>query len=144
MEEYMTPEMEKPILPILKELQGQHRCITPDMMVEVAEASGATVGDVYGVATFYSFLSVKLLGEHVIMVCKSIPCWMKNSDLVVKTIEQELHCRVGETSEDGKFSLLAVNCIGACDQAPAMMVDGQVYGDLTPEKVLEILSQLGR
>jgi len=140
----MTPEMEKPILPILKELQGQHRCITPDMMVEVAEASGATVGDVYGVATFYSFLSVKLLGEHVIMVCKSIPCWMKNSDLVVKTIEQELHCRVGETSEDGKFSLLAVNCIGACDQAPAMMVDGQVYGDLTPEKVLEILSQLGR
>ena len=140
----MTPEMEKPILPILKELQGQHRCITPDMMVEVAEASGATVGDVYGVATFYSFLSVKLLGEHVIMVCKSIPCWMKNSDLVVKTIEQELHCRVGETSEDGKFSLLAVNCIGACDQAPAMMVDGQVYGDLTPEKVSEILSQLGR
>jgi len=140
----MTPEMEKPILPILKELQGQHRCITPDMIVEVAEASGATVGDVYGVATFYSFLSVKLLGEHVIMVCKSIPCWMKNSDLVVKTIEQELHCRVGETSEDGKFSLLAVNCIGACDQAPAMMVDGQVYGDLTPEKVLEILSQLGR
>lgn len=140
----MTPEIEKRILPILKELQGKHRCITADMIVEVADASGATVGDVYGVATFYSFLSVKPLGEHVIMVCKSIPCWIKNSEMVIKTIEQELHCGVGQTTEDGKFSLLAVNCIGACDQAPAMMVDGKAYGNLTPEKVLEILNQLGR
>lgn len=140
----MTPEVENRILPILKEVQGRYRCITADMIAEVADASGATVGDVYGVATFYSFLSVKPLGEHVVMVCKSIPCWIKNSEMVIKTIEQELHCRVGETTEDGKFSLLAVNCIGACDQAPTMMVDGKAYGNLTPEKVREILNQLGR
>jgi len=140
----MTPDTEKRVLAVLKEAQKRHRGITADTIADVASASGATVGDVYGVATFYSFLSVEPLGEHVIMVCKSIPCWMKNSEAIVKTIEQELGCRMGETSEDGKFSLLAVNCIGACDHAPAMMVDGQVYGDLTPDRVMEILNELGR
>lgn len=140
----MSPEMKERILPMLKEAQAEHGYIAPDTIADVADSSGTTVGDVYGVATFYSFLSVKPLGEHVIRVCKSIPCWMKNSEVIIETIEQELNCKVGETSEDGKFSLLAGNCIGACDHAPAMMVDGRVYGDLTAEKVLEILSQLRR
>jgi len=140
----MSAETKERILPALKEVQAKHGYITPAMMADVAEALGMTVGDVYGVATFYSFLSLRELGEHVIMVCKSIPCWMKNSEAVVKTIEQELDCKLGETTKDGKFSLLPVNCIGACDQAPAMMVDGKVYGDLTSERILEILSRLGR
>jgi len=139
----MSPETRERILPVLKEAQAKQGCITPSMIADAANALGVTVGDVYGVATFYSFLSVKPLGQHVIAVCKSIPCWMKNSEVVIKTIEQELGCKVGETTEDGKFSLLATNCIGACDHAPAMMVDGKVYGDLTPENVLEILNQLG-
>ena len=137
----MSQETKERILPLLKEVQGRHGYITPGMMADVGHALGITVGDVYGVATFYSFLSIKPLGEHVIMVCKSIPCWMKNSEVVVKTIEQALNCQLGETSEDGKFSLLSTNCIGACDHAPAMMMDGKVYGDLTSEKVLEILSK---
>ena len=140
----MSPETRERVLPLLKEAQAEHGYITADVMAEAADALGVTVGDVYGVATFYSFLSVKPSGEHVIMVCKSIPCWMKDSEVVIKTLEQELNCKVGQTSEDGRFSLLAANCIGACDHAPAMMVDGKVYGDLNPEKVVEILSRLGR
>ena len=140
----MSTETRERILSSLKDAQAIHGHITPDIIAGVGQRVGATVGDVYGVATFYSFLSVKPLGEHVIMICQSIPCWMKNSDVVIKTIERELNCKVGETTKDGKFSLLPVNCIGACDRAPAMMVDGEVYGDLTPERVLEILSQLER
>ena len=140
----MSAQTKERILPALKEVQAKHGYITPAMMADVAEALGMTVGDVYGVATFYSFLSLKRLGEHVIMVCKSIPCWMKNSEAVGNSLHYELSCKLGETTKDGKFSLLPVNCIGACDHAPAMMVDGKVYGDLTAERVLEILSRLGR
>jgi len=140
----MSRETRARILPILREAQAKHGHITPDVVAEAADTLGMTVGDVYGVATFYSFLSIEPLGEHVIMVCKSVPCWMKNSQVVIETIQQELGCKVGETTEDGKFSLLTTNCIGACDHAPAMMVDGEVYGDLTREKVLEILNQLRR
>lgn len=140
----MNSELNKRILPVLKEAQEKRRYITPDLINEVASSLEVTPGEVYGVATFYSFLSVEPLGEHVITVCKSIPCWMKNSEVIVETIEQELNIEVGETSKDGKFSLMLTNCIGDCDHAPAMMIDGKVYDDLTSEKVLDILNQLRR
>lgn len=135
----MNPELNQKILPVLKKIQAKHQYITPDLMSEVANSLDVPICDVYGVATFYSFLSVEPLGEHVITVCKSIPCWMKNSEAIVETIEQELDIQVGETSDDGKFTLLLTNCIGACDKAPAMMIDGKTYDDLTSEKVVEIL-----
>jgi len=138
----MNPELDKRILPKLKEIQKNKKYITPDSIKELAESLEVSIGDVYGVATFYSLLSVEPLGEHVIMVCKSIPCWMKNSEVIVETIKNELEISVGETSEDGKFTLLLTNCIGACDHAPAMMIDGKVHDDLTSEKVLKILNQL--
>lgn len=138
----MNPELNKSILSSLKEAQEKHGYITSEIINDVAESLEVAPGDVYGVATFYSFLSVEPLGEHVITVCKSIPCWMKNSEVIVETIEQELDIKVGETTKDGKFSLMLTNCIGACDNAPAMMIDGQVYDELTSEKVSDILNQL--
>jgi NADH:ubiquinone oxidoreductase subunit E len=81
------------------------------------------------------------LGRHVIKMCKSVPCYLKNNRPVIDAVEKELGVGPGQTSRDGLFSLQMVNCIGACDKAPAMMIDDEVFGDLTPERVPEILAR---
>ena len=100
-----------------------------------------SISDVYGVATFYSFLSIKPQGRNIIRICKSIPCFLKNYQTVIETIEREIGIKPGETTPDGKFSLQLTNCIGACDKAPAMMVNDDVHVDLTPGKISQILKE---
>jgi NADH-quinone oxidoreductase subunit E len=97
------------------------------------------VNEVYGVASFYSFLSTKPLGRNVIRVCKSLPCYLKNSEMIIGAVAKELGIAPGETTVDRRFSFELTNCIGQCDKAPAMLIDGDVYGDLTPEKIAGIL-----
>jgi NADH:ubiquinone oxidoreductase subunit E len=79
------------------------------------------------------------MGRYVIRVCKSIPCYLKSSQLVVETIQAELGIAPGETTTDGKFSLQLTNCIGACDQAPAMLLNHDLHGNLTPAKIVQTL-----
>lgn len=127
--------LQKDILSILREVQRKQGYLTGEAMAEVAKALVVPLGEVYGVATFYPFLSTEPMGKHVIMVCKSVPCWLKGSQEILEAIRREVR--------DGQeFTLLAVNCIGACDLAPAMLVDGELYGNLTPEKVAKILKEL--
>jgi len=109
---------------------------------ELAESLDIPVSEVYGVASFYSFLSTKPLGKNVIRICNSVPCYLKNSQSILATVEEELGIKPGETTEDGKFSLQLTNCIGACDQAPAMMINHKLYVDLTPMKIRDILKRL--
>jgi NADH:ubiquinone oxidoreductase subunit E len=99
------------------------------------------VGDVYGVATFYSFLSVRPMGRNVIRVCRSLPCHIKSAETVVDVLTRSLGITPGETTGDGRFSLELVNCIGACDHAPAMLVNGNLHGDLTPDGIAAILEE---
>jgi NADH-quinone oxidoreductase subunit E len=94
---------------------------------------------VYGVTTFYSFLSVEPLGRNVIRICKSIPCYLKNAEMIVESAEKVLGIKPGQTTEDGRFSFELTNCIGACEQAPAMLINDEVHGHLTPRKIAEIL-----
>ena len=129
------------LVTILKEVQDEYSCLPPDAMIEIARSRNITPGEVYEVATFYSFLSPEPLGENVIRICKSTTCFLKNGDTIVKALEKELGIGIGETTEDGKFSLHLTNCIGACDKAPAMMINKKTYGNLTPEKVAKILSE---
>ena len=110
-----------------------------DNTVEIAKSLGLSISDVYGVATFYSFLSTKPLGRNVIRVCKSLPCFLKNCQTIIKSIEREIGIKPGETTPDGKFSFQLTNCIGACEKAPAMMINNDVYTDLTPSKISQIL-----
>jgi NADH:ubiquinone oxidoreductase subunit E len=110
-------------------------------MRELAERLGISVSDVFGVASFYSFFSTRPLGRHVIRICRSVPCWLKDADSLTSQLQQELGINPGETTVDGRFSLELVNCIGACDQAPAMLVDDDVHGNLSLEKVKHILKQ---
>ena len=134
-----TSNKQNSLLLLLEEAQDKSGYLSPELMVDLAESLGISIGEVYAVATFYSFLSTEPQGRNVIRVCKSLPCFLKNSQLIVESVEQELGIRPGETTPDGKFSFQLTNCIGACDRAPAMMIDSEVYGDLTPERISEIL-----
>jgi len=127
---------------LLEEAQGRYGYLPEELVNELAESLDMPVGEVYGVASFYSFLSTRPLGRNVIRICKSVPCHLKNSQSILETVEEELGIKPGETTEDGKFSLQLTNCIGACDQAPAMMVNHELYVDLTPSKIKEILKRL--
>jgi len=132
-------EDERNLLLMLKEAQDRFGYLSQELMAEVAESLGISTSEVYGVATFYSFLSTKPQGKHVIRICKSLPCFLNNSQLIINSVEQELGIRPGETTADGRFSFELTNCIGACDKAPAMMINNEVHVNLTPEKISQIL-----
>ena len=127
------------LLGIIKDEQAKNGSISEGVMADIAQSLQLPVGDVYGVTTFYSFLSTQPLGRHVIRICKSVPCFLQNGEMMAAAIEKEIGIVPGETTADGRFSFELTNCIGACDQAPAMLIDDEVYGDLTPGKIKEIL-----
>ena len=128
------------LLNMIKEEQAKNGSVSDGAMAGIAQTLQLPIGDVYGVTTFYSFLSTKPMGRHVIRICKSVPCFLQDGAMVAAAIEKELGISPGETTSGGRFSFELTNCIGACDQAPAMLVDDEVYGDLTPEKIGEILN----
>lgn len=130
---------QKSLLMMLQEAQRKSDYLSQEVMEEPSKSLGIPKSEVYGVATFYTFLSTKPQGRNVIRVCRSLPCFLKNSQLIIKSIEQEIGIKPGETTPDGKFSFQLTNCIGACDKAPAMMINDKVYGDLTAKKISEIL-----
>ena len=129
------------MLELLKEVQDRSGYLSGEVLVEVAGALGLSIGEVYGVASFYSFLSRKPMGRNVIRACKSVPCFLKNSALIIESIKKELGINPGETTPDGRFSFELASCIGACEKAPAMMINHDVHGDLTPEKISQILRE---
>lgn len=131
-----TPE---DLLVLLKEAQNEEGYISEETMVELAETLNMSRSDVYGVATFYSFLSTKPRGRNVIRICKSLPCHLKNYESVAESIEKEIGIKPGQTTTDRRFSFELTNCIGACDKAPAMLINDDVHGNLTSAKISQIL-----
>ena len=127
------------LLALLKRGQSKFGCVPDEFIAEAAQSLNITISKVYGVATFYSFLSTKPLGRNVIRICKSLPCYLKNSQMIIKSVEDNIGIKPGETTPDGKFSFQLTNCIGACDKAPAMMINGNVHVNLTPRKISQIL-----
>ncbi len=132
-------EDQENLLILLKESQSRRSYLPPELLAELASSLGISISEVYGVATFYSFLSTKPQGRNVIKICKSLPCFLKNSQLIIEGVEQEIRIKPGETTPNGRFSFQLANCIGACDKAPAMMINDEIYGDLTPKKIAGIL-----
>lgn len=129
----------KDLLVLLERAQSRSAYLSRELIAELAESLGLSIGEVYGVATFYSFLSTKPQGRNVIRICKSIPCYLKNAQIIIDSVRREIGIRPGETTPDGKFSFELTNCIGACDKAPAMMINNDVHVDLTPSKIAKIL-----
>ena len=129
------------LIPILQDLVVQNRFLSRQDMVDVARELDISAADVYGTATFYTFLDTEVRGKYIIRICKTISCAMKGKNNILGTIEDMLKIKLGETSPDRKFSLLETNCIGWCHKAPAMLINDTPYTELSPEKVSEILSE---
>ncbi|MBI2836513.1 MAG: NADH-quinone oxidoreductase subunit NuoE [Chloroflexi bacterium] len=124
---------------LLKEAQRKHGHITEEDLNEIARSLDVPVSEVYGVATFYSFLATRPVGRNVIRVCRSLPCHLEHSEEIIASLKNVIGIEPGETTADGRFTLELTNCIGACDQAPAMLVNDDLHGDLTPGKISQIL-----
>lgn len=135
------PKMEN-ILLILHELQNSK----PDQFLSKEDFEGVArylnlpVSKVYETATFYGLFSTKPRGKYIIRVCVSTPCHVEGANEVLKTLEESLQIKPGETTEDGLFTLEEVSCLGICGVAPAMMINEEAFGNLTPERVVEIVN----
>jgi NADH-quinone oxidoreductase subunit E len=127
------------LMPILQGIVERHNYLTDEAMVEVAKELDISAAEVYGTASFYTFLDTQVRGKYVIRVCKTITCSMKGKSEIIQILEDMLKIRVGETTSDKQFSLIETNCIGWCHKAPAILINELPYTELTPEKVVEII-----
>jgi NADH-quinone oxidoreductase subunit E len=127
------------LMPILQGIVQKHNYLTDEAMVEVARELDISAAEVYGTASFYTFLDTQVKGKYVIRVCKTITCSMKGKSDIIQTLEDMLKIKVGETTPDKQFSLIETNCIGWCHKAPAFLINEMPYTELTPEKVSEII-----
>jgi NADH-quinone oxidoreductase subunit E len=127
------------LMPILQAIVQKHNYLTDEAMVEVARELDISAAEVYGTASFYTFLDTQVKGKYVIRVCKTITCSMKGKSDIIHTLEEILKIKVGETTPDNQFSLVETNCIGWCHKAPAILINELPYTELTPEKVSDII-----
>jgi [NiFe] hydrogenase diaphorase moiety large subunit len=130
------------LLSILQEIQQKHSYVSDFAQQEVARLLDIHPVEVYSVISFYSFLNSSPKGRNIVRLCQTITCDMHGKEAVAKAIERELGIKFGETTKDKKFTLEYANCLGMCDQGPAMLVNDKVYSKLTPEKAVEILNQI--
>lgn len=129
-----------PLMVILEAIQKKYGYIPLDVQELVAKELDVPFSEVYGVVTFYNFFSLNPKGKYVIGVCLGTACYVKNAQLVLDKVEELLHIKPGETTEDGLFTIEALRCIGACALAPAMSINGKVYGQVKPEQIEGILN----
>lgn len=127
------------LLPILQELQIKHGYISEFAQQEVARMLEIHPVEVYSVVTFYSFLSTESKGKYIVRLCRTISCDLAGTEVIAKTLERELGILFGETTKDRRFTLEYINCMGMCDQGPAILVNDNVHTKLTPQKVVDIL-----
>ncbi len=128
------------LLPVMQGLVQREKYLSEYSMIEIAREMDLPATEVFGTATFYSFLETKPVGKYIIRVCKTITCSMKGKNQLLFAIRDMLKINVGETTHDKRFTLLETNCLGWCHKAPAMLINDEVYTEVTPEKVREILS----
>ena len=111
------------------------------VQIHVANNLGLHLAEVYGVISFYSFFTDKPVGKYRINICTGTACFVKGADKLVSEFSRYLKIDLGETSEDGKFSLNGLRCVGACSMAPVVLVNDKVYGNVTTKMVPEIINE---
>jgi NADH-quinone oxidoreductase subunit E len=136
------PNPRAAVLPALWLCQEQHGWISPEVIAFVAERLGVTTAVVKGVVTFYTMYFEHPVGEHVIWVCRTLSCDLRGAKTIQEHLEQRLGCRVGETTADGKFTLLKAECLAACGYAPMVQIGDRFHEHLTTDKVDAILAEL--
>lgn len=129
------------VMPVLQEAQDVYGYLPLEVQKVIADGLNIPLEEVYGVATFYSQFTLTPKGQYAISVCLGTACYVKGSAKIVERITQNLGIEADECTPDGKFSLSACRCIGACGLAPVMTVNDEVYGRLEPTQVDKILEQ---
>ncbi len=129
------------LLQVLQEAQAIMDYVPMEVQEKVAKALNITLSEVYSTITFYSFFNLKPRGKYQIRVCLGTACYVRGADKVAARLEQELGISVGDTTDDLKFTLESCRCVGACGLAPCIIINDDVYGRLTPDKIPDILSK---
>lgn len=122
-------------------VQRRRGWISDDSLVDIARFLDMTREDVDSIATFYNLIFRKPVGRHVAFLCDSISCWIMGCEQVRDQIKKNYEIDLGQTTRDGRLTVLPIACLGQCERAPAMMIDQDVYGNVTPEKVERIVEK---
>lgn len=132
------------LLVILHDLQRnrQDNSLWREDLEELSKVLGIPVADIVGTASFYTMFSLKPRGRHIIRLCESPPCYIMGEENIREAIRETLGIDFGETTADGAFTLEPSSCLGSCGVAPVMMVDDEIYGNLTREKAVRILERI--
>ncbi len=130
-----------PLMPVMQAAQDIFGYLPQEVQIEIAEGLGLTLSEVYGVATFYSQFALQPKGEHVISVCMGTACYVKGSQAVLDKLSDSLGVKPGDTTTDGKFTLMATRCLGACGLAPVLTVGDDVHGRISPDDIPAILAK---
>jgi NADH-quinone oxidoreductase subunit E len=132
------------VIPLLQKTQDLFGYLPQESMRQIARVTGKTPAEIYGVATFYAQFRFTPMGKHLMKVCHGTACHVQGADTLDTVIEQRLGVAPGNTTGDGGFTVERVACLGCCSLAPVVMIDGEVYGRLTGDKVGKIVSAVGR
>jgi NADH:ubiquinone oxidoreductase subunit E len=124
---------------ILNEIQAEIGHVSKPMQNYLADQLRVPLKDIYGVVTFYSFFTMKPRGKHRVAFCLGTACYVRGAEMLIEKSEQILGVKLGETTPDKKFTLEPCRCLGACSQAPAVMIDSHVHGNNAPDKMIMVL-----
>jgi NADH-quinone oxidoreductase subunit E len=132
---------EKTLLEELHDIQDTYGYIPEEQIIRIAKSRNMPKSQLYGVISFYSMFHVEPRGRYIIRVCDSLSCHLNNAENVVETIKEYLGIESGETTDDKKFTLEIVECLGHCGEGPVMLVNNKVYTKLTPQQAISILKE---
>jgi NADH-quinone oxidoreductase subunit E len=123
----------------LKIVQKHRRWVPDDAIKDLAIHLEMSAEEVDSIATFYNLIFRKPVGRNVILICDSVSCWLMGYESILEYLKETLGIGLGETTEDDRFTLLPIPCLGTCDHAPALIINNDLHSDLTPEKIKKIL-----
>jgi len=129
------------LIPILNEVNRTVGYLPREALEEISRLLRVPQSQLFSVATFYHMLSTEKRGRHVIQFCESAPCHVAGGRQVWQTLQEAVNLKAGETSSDGKWSLITTSCLGVCGVGPVIIIDDDIYGNVTPEQVSEILAR---
>jgi len=133
------PQKRAVCIEAMKIVQQHRGWVSDEAIRDIAELLQMTPEELDGIATFYNLIFRRPVGRHVIFICDSVSCWIMGYERMREHLTARLGIGLGETTRDGRFTLLPIVCLGACDHAPALMIDNDLHGDLDPEKIDTIL-----
>lgn len=135
------PERRSAAIEALRIVQARRGWISDESLAAIARQLDMSADALDAVATFYNLIFRKPVGRHVVMYCDSVSCYVLGCDRLRQALEDELGVAPGGTTADDRFTLLPTVCLGACDRAPVLMIDEELYGDVSPDKVAEVLAR---